>query len=399
MPLEQIDVSDGYLFRDNTIGEYFARLRRDCPVHWCPESRFGPFWSVTRYRDIMSVEMNHKVFSSAAELGGIALSGVAMDDGASFIEMDPPRHDEQRDAVSGIAKPPNVARLEGPIRKHVIEILEGLPVGETFDWVDRVSIELTTRMLATIFDFPFEQRRKLTYWSDIATGHPKDAGPVTSYEMRNAELAKCLAAFTGLWNERVNQPLQNNLISMMAHSPAMRDLEPVQLLSNLILLIVGGNDTTRNSISGGLLALNQHPEQYQALRENPALIASLVPEIIRWQTPLAHMARTALEDVELNGQRIRAGDRVAMWYLSANRDESMIERANEFLIDRKKPRQHLSFGFGLHHCVGSRLAEAQLRILWEELLPRYPNIEVVGEPERNLSNFVHGFVTMPVRIH
>ncbi|MGH1360300.1 MAG: cytochrome P450 [Burkholderiaceae bacterium] len=398
MPLTEIDVSNGHLFRDNTIGEYFARLRRDCPVHWCPESRFGPYWSVTRYRDIMAVELNHKVFSSAGELGGIALSGVARAEGSSFIEMDPPMHDDQRKAVSAIAEPPNVSRLEDPIRGHVIEILDSLPVGEPFDWVERVSIELTTRMLATIFDFPFEQRRNLTYWSDIATGHPKDAGPVTSYEMRNEELANCLSVFTRLWNERVNEPPQNNLISMMAHSPATRHMKPDQFLENLILLIVGGNDTTRNSISGGLLALNQNPAQYQALRENPALVKTLVPEIIRWQTPLAHMARTAREDIELNGQQIKAGDRVAMWYLSANRDESMIDRANEFIIDRPKPRQHLSFGFGLHHCVGSRLAEAQLRILWEEILQRYPNITVLEEPERNLSNFVHGFVSMPVRI-
>ena len=398
MPLESIDPSDGYLHRDNSIGEYFARLRRDAPVHWCAESRFGPYWSVTRYRDIMSVEMNHKVFSSDGRLGGITLPGGGAREGASFIEMDPPEHDIKRKTVSPVAEPPNVARLEPIIREHVIDIVESLPTNETFDWVETVSVELTTRMLATLFDFPFEERRLLPYWSDIATGHPKDNGPVESYEMRQAELAKCLARFTQMWNDRVNQPPSPDLISMMAHSPATRNMNPKEFMDTLILLIVGGNDTTRNSITGGLLALNEHPEQYEKLRANPDLVKTLVPEIIRWQTPLAHMARTAKEDVMVADQQIRKGERVVMWYLSANRDDSMIDRANEFLIDRTKPRQHLSFGFGIHHCVGSRLAEAQLRILWEELLKRHPKISVVGEAERNLSNFVHGFVSMPVRI-
>lgn len=398
MPLADIDVSNGYLFRDNSIGEYLARLRRDAPVHWCPESRFGPYWSVTRYKDVMTVEMNPKVFSSDGHKGGITLTGVAQPDGVSFIEMDAPKHDMQRKAVNAVAEPPNVARLDSTIRHHVIEILDGLPVGETFDWVERVSVELTTRLLATLFDFPFEDRKLLPYWSDIATGHPKDGGPVTSYEMRTEELSRCLAVFTKMWNERINQPPGHDLISMLAHSPATRNMNSGEFLSNLILLIVGGNDTTRNSITGGLLALHQHPEQYDKLRADPSLIKSLVPEIIRWQTPLAHMARTATEEFELQGQTIRAGDRVVMWYLSANRDSAMIERADEFLVDRPKARQHLSFGFGLHHCMGSRLAEAQLRILWEELLERHPKITVVGEAERNLSNFVHGFLSMPVRI-
>lgn len=398
VPLELIDPSDGYLHRDNTIGEYFARLRRDAPVHWCAHSRFGPYWSVTRYRDIMSVELNHQVFSSDGRLGGITLPGTGAREGASFIEMDPPEHDLKRKTVSPVAEPPNVARLESTIRKHVVDIIESLPTDETFDWVENVSVELTTRMLATLFDFPFEERHLLPYWSDIATGHPNDNGPVTSYEMRETELAKCLARFTQMWNERVNQPPSHDLLSMMAHSPATRNMNPKEFLDTLILLIVGGNDTTRNSITGGLLALNEHPEQYDKLRANPDLVKTLVPEIIRWQTPLAHMARTAKEDVEVAGQLIRKGDRVVMWYLSANRDDSMIDRANEFLVDRTKSRQHLSFGFGVHHCVGSRLAEAQLRILWEELLKRRPKITVVGDAERNLSNFVHGFVKMPVRI-
>ncbi|MEZ5740701.1 MAG: cytochrome P450 [Burkholderiaceae bacterium] len=185
---------------------------------------------------------------------------------------------------------------------------------------------------------------------------------------------------------------------MMAHSPTTRNLTPREFLGTLILLIVGGNDTTRNSITGGLLALNQFPGQFDKLRANPALIDTLVPEIIRWQTPLAHMARTATRDFELNGKTIRAGDRVAMWYLSGNRDESMIESPTQVIIDRKAARRHLAFGFGIHHCMGSRLAEMQLKVLWEELLARFARIEVVGKPERALSNFVRGYLSMPVRV-
>jgi cytochrome P450 len=207
-----------------------------------------------------------------------------------------------------------------------------------------------------------------------------------------------LAYFTGLWNERVNAEPTNDLISMMAHNDATRNMDPMEYLGNLVLLIVGGNDTTRNSITGGLLALHEHPDQYQKLRDNPALIDSMIPEIIRWQTPLAHMRRTALQDYELGGQQIKKGDKVVMWYVSGNRDETAIENPNQFIIDRARPRQHLSFGFGVHRCVGNRLAELQLKIVWQEILKRWPKIEVMGEPERVPSAFVKGYMSLPVRI-
>jgi cytochrome P450 len=399
MPLEAIDVSKGYLFEQDLVGFYFERLRKEDPVHYAVSKRYGPYWSVTRYKDIMEVDVNHATFSSEARLGGIALAErPAPEMFPSFIAMDPPRHDEQRKTVSPIVAPGNLAMLESTIRERACRILDGLPVGEAFDWVDRVSIELTTQMLATLFDFPFEERRLLTWWSDMATGDPDGNGPVTSWEQRLAELGKCQDYFTRLWNERVNAPPRNDLISMLAHSPATRDMGPKEFLGNLILLIVGGNDTTRNSISGGLLALNRHPGEYDKLRENPALVASLVPEIIRWQTPLAHMRRTALADTVLGGKQIRKGDKVVMWYLSGNRDEEAIEHADRFIIDRARPRQHISFGFGIHRCVGNRLAELQLKILWEEILERFPRIEVLGEPVRTKSNFVHGFKSMQVVI-
>jgi cytochrome P450 len=288
--------------------------------------------------------------------------------------------------------------MEPIIRERAAKILDSLPVGEPFDWVDRVSIELTTQMLATLFDFPFEERRKLTRWSDVATTIPGPGALVETEEARQAELMECLAYFTRLWNERVDQPPRGDLISMLAHGEATRDMTPDEYLGNVILLIVGGNDTTRNSLSGGLLALNQHPGEFAKLRADPSLIASMVPEIIRWKTPLAHMRRTALSDFELGGKTIRKGDKVVMWYVSGNRDDSVIENPDAFVIDRDQPRRHLSFGFGIHRCVGNRLAEMQLRIVWEEILKRWSDIEVVEVTSRVRSSFVKGYEQMMVRI-
>jgi cytochrome P450 len=387
------------LFRDNAWAPYFARLRKEAPVHYCQDSAVGPYWSITRFKDIMAVDTNHHDFSSDAFRGGITLRDFDQDFVLPmFIAMDPPKHDEQRKVVQPIVAPTNLKNYEGLIRERTCMVLDALPRNETFDWVDRVSIELTTMMLATLFDFPFEERRKLTRWSDVATAMP-GGGVIDTEEERRMELLQCADAFANLWNERINAPPRGDLISMLAHGEATRDMGRMEFLGNLVLLIVGGNDTTRNSMTGSVYAL-QHlfPQQGQKLRANPALIESMVSEIIRWQTPLAYMRRTAVRDVEMHGQTIRAGDKVAMWYLSGNRDETEIENPNDVIIDRERPRHHLSFGFGIHRCVGNRLAELQLKILWEEILKRFERIEILGEPRRVMSSFVHGYETLPVRI-
>ena len=399
MPLEAIDPANPDYFVEDTVGHYFARLRRDDPVHRSVSPVFGPYWSVTRYQDIMSVDTNHAVFSSDWSLGGITLTDPPEGEKLKmFIAMDPPVHDEQRKAVTPIVAPPNLATMEPLIRERTCKVLDSLPRNETFNWVDKVSIELTTLMLATLFDFPLQDRRLLTWWSDVATMNKAINPNALEPAERMAELGKMLEYFTRLWNERVNAPPKTDLVSMLAHGPSTRNMSPLEYMGNLVLLIVGGNDTTRNSMTGGLLALHDHPDQWAKLRANPKLVDSLVPEIIRWQTPLAHMRRTATADIEVAGKLIKRGDKVAMWYLSGNRDGSAIEDPDRFIIDRARPRQHLSFGFGIHRCVGNRLAELQLRILWEEILKRFDAIEVVGAPVRVRSTFVRGFSSLPVRI-
>jgi cytochrome P450 len=394
-PLDEIDVSVGERFVSDTFWPFFERLRAEAPVHYGISPEFGPFWSVTRYHDIVAIETNHQVFSSE---GSVSIGDNDESDDFKlpmFIAMDPPKHDAQRKVIAPIVSTENLKTMEGLIRERAGKILDELPMGESFDWVDKVSIELTTQMLATLFGFPFEERRKLTYWSDIVT---TDMSDVMTIDEAKAELMGCAAYFKNLWDERIKEPPTNDLISMLAHGEATRDMPLMEFLGNILLLIVGGNDTTRNSISGGLLALTQHPELYAKVRANPSLVQNMVPEIIRWQSPVAHMRRTALADFEFGGKTIRKGEKVVMWYVSGNRDETAIDNPNAFIVDRERPRQHLSFGFGIHRCVGMRLAEMQLRVVWEEILKRFPTIEVVGEPVRLKSCFLRGIRGLPVSI-
>ncbi|MFT6434274.1 MAG: cytochrome P450 [Candidatus Azotimanducaceae bacterium] len=394
--LDQLDVSNHFLFQQDAQWPMFERLRQEDPVHYHAESRYGPYWSVTSHAAIKEIDSDHKRFSSAK---GIGIVDSAAAESSSFISMDPPKHDGQRATVAPVVAPPNLAKMEGLIRAHVEEILDSLPIGEEFNWVQHVSIELTTRMLATLFDFPFEDRSKLTRWSDIGTIGPK-SGFVSSWEEAGAELQECFKYFQALFKQRLDPSHEGvDLLTMLARNPETRDMPPEEFLGNLMLLIVGGNDTTRNSISGGVLALNQFPDQYEKLRGNLGIIPNMVAEIIRWQTPLAHMRRTALEDVEIRGKKIKKGDKVVMWYISGNRDPSVFEDPNKLIVDRKNARQHVSFGFGIHRCMGNRLAEMQLRVLWEEISKRFHHVEVVGEPQRVISNFVKGYTHLPVVLH
>jgi cytochrome P450 len=398
--LASIDVSDPRLYQDDTWRPLFAQLRGDDPVHYCEASPFGPYWSVTRYDDIFAVELDHENYSSSSELGGIQVTDQPKGrEISNFIRMDPPGHTAQRRTVAPIVAPSNLANFEPLIRKRTSDVLDALPRNETFDWVERVSTDLTNMMLATLFDFPWEDRMKLTWWSDVAIANVSSPDAVVHSETeRFDELVKMGEYFRKLWDARADDPPAFDLISMLAHSEATRHLQLREFIGTMALLIVGGNDTTRNSMSGGLMALVENPEELELVRARRELIPNLVSEIIRYHTPVLHMRRTARNDAELAGHRIAKGDKVVMWYISGNRDESKIDRADEFIIDRAKPRQHLAFGAGIHRCVGDRLAEQQIRILWEEILARDLRFEITGPPQRLYSNFIRGIRTLPVRI-
>lgn len=405
VPLDRFDVAHPALFEANKMLPWLQRLREESPVNLCNQSQFGPYWSVTKYADIQYVDTHEAIFSSDIRNGGIRLGGQADPDPdptfhlPMFIMQDPPTHEAQRKVVAPMFSPRHLAELGDLIRARAGAILDGLPRDEDFNWVRSVSVELTGQMLATLFDVPQEDRHKLIHWSDTVE-RIGDPDYFATPEEGFAELWKCWEYFDAVWKERVarKEPGQD-LISMLAHNESTRNMPPNEYLGNVLLLIVGGNDTTRNSITGGVLALHEHPAEYAKLRANPKLIPNMVPEMVRWQSPVAHMARTALQDVELGGKQIRKGDKVVMWYLSGNRDVSAIDRADEFLIDRPNVRQHLSFGFGVHRCLGNRLAEMQLQILWEEILKRFSKIEVVGEPSYLRSSFIRGITDLPVRVY
>lgn len=401
LALDEIDFADVEIWRQNKMWDRFERLRKEDPVHYTPDSVFGPYWSITRYRDVMAVDSDHKRFSSDAAHGGITLSNMTQNlVGQSFITADEPVHSRQRKTAQPAVAPTALREYEPLIRRRTQAVLDNLPVNEPFDWVNAVSIELTAMMLATLFNYEQERRRDLTRWSDIAT-NPTDPDicPEGTDQWRK-ELTECGQVFWQIFQDRKSAEPADDLMSLLAHGDATRNMDPRELLGNVILLIVGGNDTTRNSMSGGVFALNQFPDQYAQLKADPSLIPNMVSEIIRWQTPLAYMRRTALEDVEMHGKTIRKGDKVAMWYVSANRDETFWdEDPNKLIIDRKQARNHISFGFGIHRCVGNRLAELQLRILWEEILERFEHVEVLDEPSRVSSSFVKGYSWLPVVCH
>ncbi len=401
LDLADINPANPHLFKENRWREHFARLRAEDPVHLNELETSGRYWSVTKYDDVRAVDGDWHTYSSAQ---GITL-GLPADNELEqqlqritpFIAMDPPEHTEQRKTVRSVSAPSNLKNLEPQIRERTIAVLDSLPEGETFDWVDTVSVELTTLLLATLFDFPMDDRRKLTRWSDIVFAVPEPGGIVETQQQKIEELMECVAYFSTLWDERRGGD-GFDLVTMLANGEATKDKPVLEHLGNLLLLIVGGNDTTRNTMTGSVYGLNKYPDQYDKLRSDPGLIPNLVPEIIRWQTPLSYMRRTATKDTELGGKQIRKDDQVLMWYISANRDEDVFDDGDRIDIERPNADRQLSFGYGIHFCMGSRLAELQLRVLWEEALQRFERIEIQDEPEYTFSSFVHGYTKLPVTV-
>ncbi|MFC0588765.1 cytochrome P450 [Novosphingobium aquiterrae] len=401
-PLAPIDVSRPELYAEDRWQEPFRQLRAQAPIQYVPDSAFGPYWSVSTYKPIVHIEALPKIFSSSWEYGGIAIPGIVdrpMDSEVRmpmFIAMDPPHHTAQRRTIAPSFGPSEVAAMKAEIQQRTAEVLDSLPIGETFDWVERVSIELTTGMLARLFDFPWEERHKLTYWSDMGGDVERMTTP-EGHQSRNAAMTEMGEAFAALWAEKTAKP-GKDLISVMLQSEAMSHMSPTEFIGNLILLIVGGNDTTRNSMSGFVFGLSQFPEERAKLEADPSLIPNAVQELIRWQTPLAHMRRTVLEDTEIEGVAMKKGDKVVMWYISANRDESVFKDADKVIVGRENARRHLSFGYGIHRCVGARVAELQLCTLLEEMGKRRLRATPVADPVRVPACFVHGYKQLMVQL-
>ena len=403
IPASGFDMARPELFASEDVLDMFKVLREEDPVHYAENKQFGPMWHVTRYEDCIAVDTDHKRFSSSDQYGGIqiddeiarpAVEGFAI---SAFITKDQPDHAPIRKSVQPIASPPALDNFRDLIWQRTDSVLDSLPEGKAFNWVEKVSIELTTQMLATLFDFPFEDRHLLTYWSDMTTAM-EGSDHFPGQEKRVQALLECLEYFTELREKRANGAPSFDLVSMMARDPNTKDMDAMNFLGNLLLLIVGGNDTTRNSMSASINAWNKFPDEFAKLRQDPSLIDKMVAEVIRWQTPLSHMRRTALEDVELGGKTIKKGDKVIMWYYSGNHDEDVFEDPRTVKFDRPNGNNHLSFGFGIHRCMGLRVAELQLRILWQQILEKFEKIELVEEPTRLKSNFVNGYSDMQVKV-
>jgi len=394
------DVGDPALYESDTWQEPFEHLRAEDPVHYYENSMHGPYWAITRYEDIMKVELADNVFSSSSEWGGIQIQDAGdVAKRKNFIRMDRPEHTGHRRTVAPIAAPANLAAMTDLIRERTRQTLDSLPRGETFDWVHQVSIPLTTMMLATMFGFPFEERDKLTFWSDVGIADLNDPdAPVKTEAERMQVLAEMAGRFRRLFEERAASEPSFDLVSMLAHSDATRDMDDVQFMGTIMVLIIGGNDTTRNTMSASALAMHQNPEQDRLVRQDPGLVRNMISESIRYQTPLIHMRRTANQDTELAGKTIRRGDKVVMWYISGNFDENVFPDPYAFNVERGNARRHLSFGAGIHRCVGDRVAELQLQILWDEIIARDMKIKVVGDPLRQYSVSIRGIRSLPVQI-
>lgn len=396
VPLEDLDPSRVERFEAGTHGPVFARLRREQPVHFCANSRYGPFWSVTRLDDIVAVETDSATWSSA---GNIIIGDVPADFAApAFATSDPPVHSRERRAVAPAASHRRMSELEGRVRASIDAILDALPEEEPFDWATLVAARLTSEMITLLFDWPAEERDLLPYWCEVMTTTPCPGAIVETREQRMAELVIYRERLVKEWRMRACRSPAPDIISCLAHSPATASMaEDVERLVGTVSMIAGANEAARAALVGGVLAFHRHPEEWRKLRADPSLAAATAAEIVRWQSPILHMRRTARRDTELGGLLVPRGSRVVMWYCSANRDEAYFADGDAFRIERPNLRRHAGYGFGIHRCFGSHVAELELRLLWQAICERYDRIEVITPPVLRASNFASGYPRLIVR--
>jgi len=403
--LSQINLLDPDSFIERVPHEWFTYLRHHAPIYRHPEPAGGPgFWVVSRYDDVVTINRDGQSFSSEQTRGGV----VALDDvgasrslsseGRMMLSMDAPDHTRYRSLVNRGFTPRMINMLHAPIRAMVTSILDrALEKGEC-DFVTDVAAELPLQVIAQMLGVPFEDRHKLFQWSNRMIGSEDPEYSVSVEEARGAAIEMYMYSNELAKQRRLNP--RDDIVTALLNADVNGDqLSEMDFDLFFLLLAVAGNETTRNALAHGMHALIDHPDQFRMLVENPALVPSATEEILRWASPVMYFRRNVTRDTEVGGQQMKAGDKVGIWYISANRDESIFE--NPFTFDIKRtPNEHVAFGGGgPHFCLGANLARMEMNIMFDELVRRVDAVEIIGEVKRLRSNFINGIKHLPVRLH